>query len=107
MLFPPRWEAETLTPQPLPYGDAIPCRMTGVSLRSHVRYKEIKTPVLLSEDLLAHDVYVCLERPSEALSSLKLSDTTVYEPEIRALLGTAAHFCEVVFKLRTVTQECL
>jgi len=25
-----------------------------------------------------------------------LSDTTIYEPEIRALLGTASHFCEVV-----------
>jgi len=37
------------------------------------------------------------------LSSLELSDTTVYEPYIRALLGTASHFCEVVvLKLRTV-----
>ena len=30
------------------------------------------------------------------LSSLELSDTQVYEPSIRALLGTASHFCEVV-----------
>jgi len=30
------------------------------------------------------------------LSSLELRDTKVYEPEIRARLGTAAHFCEVV-----------
>ena len=30
------------------------------------------------------------------LSSLELSDTQVYEPQLRALLGTAAHFCEVV-----------
>ena len=30
------------------------------------------------------------------LSSLELSDTKVYEPYIRARLGTAAHFCEVV-----------
>ena len=30
------------------------------------------------------------------LSSLELSDTKVYEPYIRALLGTASHFCEVV-----------
>ena len=30
------------------------------------------------------------------LSSLALSDTKGYEPEMRALLGTAAHFCEVV-----------
>ena len=38
-------------------------------------------------------------------SSLELSDThnTVYEPQIRARLGTAAHFCEVVvLKLKTV-----
>ena len=30
------------------------------------------------------------------LSSLELSDRKVYEPYMRALLGTAAHFCEVV-----------
>jgi len=37
------------------------------------------------------------------LSSLELSDTTIYEPQIRALLGTASHFCQVVvLKLRTV-----
>jgi len=36
-------------------------------------------------------------------ASLELSDTNVYEPQIRALLGTASHFCEVVvLKLRTV-----
>ena len=28
--------------------------------------------------------------------SLKLSDTRVYEPQIRARLGTTAHLCEVV-----------
>jgi len=37
------------------------------------------------------------------LSSLELSDAKVYEPQIRARLGTASHFCElVVLKLRTV-----
>ena len=37
------------------------------------------------------------------LSSLKLSDTKVYEPDIRARLGTAAHSCKVVvLKFRTV-----
>jgi len=37
------------------------------------------------------------------LSSLELSDTTIYEPQTRALLGIASHFCEVVvLKLRTV-----
>ena len=35
--------------------------------------------------------------------SLKLSDTRVYEPQIRARLGTTAHFCKVVvLKLRAV-----
>ena len=33
---------------------------------------------------------------SLSLSSLELSYTKVYEPQIRALLGTASHFCEVV-----------
>ena len=33
---------------------------------------------------------------------VELSDTQVYEPETRALLGTDSHFCEVVvLKLRT------
>ena len=37
------------------------------------------------------------------LSSLELSDTNVYEPSIRALLGTATHFCAVVvFESRRV-----
>ena len=36
-------------------------------------------------------------------SSLELSDTTIYEPWIQALVGTAGPFCEaIVFELRTV-----
>jgi len=38
------------------------------------------------------------------LSSLELSDTKVYEPEIRTLLGTAAHFCKVVAMLGLKTR---
>ena len=35
--------------------------------------------------------------------SLKLSDARVYEPKVRARLGTTAHFCkEVVLELRAV-----
>ena len=40
-------------------------------------------------------------QPSSSLllSSLELSvDTKVYEPSVRARLGTAAHFCEVVVR---------
>ena len=41
--------------------------------------------------------------PSLLISSLELSDTKVYQPEIRALLETNSHFCEViVFELRTL-----
>ena len=37
------------------------------------------------------------------LSSLELSDKTIYEPCIRTLLGTAPHFCHAfLLKLRTV-----
>ena len=43
---------------------------------------------------------VCLILISSLLrSSLELSDTKVYEPSIRALPGTAAHFCKVVARV--------
>jgi len=46
---------------------------------------------------------VLLLRSSLSLSSLELSDTQVYEPSKRALLGTSSDFCEVeVLKLRTI-----
>ena len=41
--------------------------------------------------------------------SLKLSDTSVYEPQIRARLGTTAHFCRVVVPIGTdshTTSDC-
>jgi len=70
-------------------GDTTPCRMTGVTLHTGL-YPQMRlllakgapstltplppisphvqwTSVLLSETLLAHDFYVCLERPSGAL----------------------------------------
>ena len=40
-------------------------------------------------------LYLLYLLSSLLLSSLELSDTTIYEPWIRALLGTASHFCEV------------
>ena len=43
--------------------------------------------------------------PGRSLS-LKLSDARVYEPQIRARLGTTAHLCEVVdLKSRAVPRE--
>ena len=42
--------------------------------------------------------------PKSSLS-LKLSDTRVYEPQIRARLGTTAHFCRVVGNESVVVAE--
>ena len=39
--------------------------------------------------------FTLVTSPRRSLS-LKLSDTRVYEPQIRARLGTKTHFCEVV-----------
>jgi len=49
-----------------------------------------------SRQVRAHGEHAGLSSSSLLLSSLELSDTKVYEPSIRALLGTASHFCEVV-----------
>jgi len=37
--------------------------------------------------------------------SLRLSDTRVYEPQIRARLGTTAHFCKVASVLNVLYGE--
>ena len=42
--------------------------------------------------------FTLITGPSRSLS-LKLSDTRVYEPQIRARLGTATHFCPVQFSI--------
>jgi hypothetical protein len=42
---------------------------------------------------------------ASSLSSLELSDTAVYEPSIRARLGTTSHFCKVVLILRKVVLD--
>jgi len=44
------------------------------------------TPVLLSEALLAHDVYVCLELATNQNLGLKL-------PRVKVLPGTIKHYC--------------
>ena len=49
----------------------------------------------LSRDGLA-DLALVVPSSLLLLSSLELSDTTIYEPQIRALLGTASHFCEAI-----------
>ena len=58
-----------------------------------------------SRDLLLF-FFTLVTGPRRSLS-LKLSDTRVYEPQLRARLGTTAHFCRVVVrKLRGVPNWC-
>jgi len=46
------------------------------------------------ENFKLPDLYARNPEPSSLLlSSLELNDTKVYEPSVRALLGTASHFC--------------
>jgi len=60
---------------------ALVLSVMGAAPASDCRGRELSAMRVFSSSLL--------------LSSLQLSDAKVYEPEIRALLGTAAHFCEV------------
>ena len=48
----------------------------------------------------AGGVFVRSSSSTALLSSLELSDTKVYGPELRALLGTAAQSCKVVVRSR-------
>ena len=67
-------ELETFRPTPLP------CHHPASSThRSSPDLGKVSPPSTFSSSLL--------------LSSLELSDTSMYEPGIRALLGTAPHVC--------------
>ena len=78
-------------------------------------YTEVKAMAFRHEPLKRFRLFpICSEADqgssssSLLLSRLELSDTQVYQPQIRARLGTAAHFCEVVgLKLRGVRTEDL
>ena len=68
-------------------------QMSGVGPGTTFDYQ----PARLST--LAETVNFCAPSSSSSLlSSLELSDTQVYEPWIRALLGTASHFCSFVYR---------
>ena len=80
-----------LTEVPLLLGD-VPLS-TFVSVSS-----ALVSSLAVTRVLTAPCRILCSRRTSSSslLSSLELSDTQVYEPYIRARLGTAAHFCEAV-----------
>ena len=62
--------------------DTTPCRMAGVTLQESSPSRCWAPFPFFSSSFL--------------ISSLDLSDTKVHGPWMRALLGTASHFCEVV-----------
>ena len=82
--LPPGGKIPILTPNPNPQ-IPIPTPQTraGYGPADWLPTRGGTTPILLSSSSLL-------------LSSLGLSDAQVDEPYIRALLGTASHFCEVV-----------
>ena len=69
---------------PLYSGGLLPVGVRLVHIWYEVRSGPSTRPIHSSSSLL--------------LSSLELSDTPIFEPSVRALLGTASHFCEVVGK---------
>ena len=63
-----------------------------------------RTPLILrGTPILA----LVLSFSSLLLSSLELSDIQVYEPFIRAFLGTASHFCEVLVLKSALVRQWL
>jgi len=75
--------------------------------RYPMRHPPVPQPALQGQRYRLRLSYVCHNRPAAGvrltffcsallLSSLELSDTNVYEPSIRARLGTAEHLSEVV-----------
>jgi len=59
------------------------------------RVHTVLTSVFSHHDFFFFSSFTLITGPTRSLG-LRLSDTRVYEPQIRARLGTTAHFCEVV-----------
>ena len=68
-------------------------RTSRVSIKNSVSLAGV--PARYPRHLLLLLLFTLVPGPRRSLS-LKLSDTRVYEPQIRAHLGTTTHFCEVV-----------
>ena len=69
------------------------CVVCGQPLASYESCEPLSSSV--SGELLSSSVSGADPSFSLLLSRLESSDTKVYAPKIRALLGTASHFCEV------------
>ena len=82
-------------------GPDLPYSLTPTFLRWHAREKNglrqgqnLALAVLFWPNSLGGSCDECLSFSfSPLVSSLELSNTTIYEPYLRALLGTASHVC--------------
>jgi len=77
-------------------GQDVPTVLLTARPRDYSFPGYLKNPLTLALWLGRLRLYPILFSSSLILSSLELSDTKVYAPYIRARLGTAAHFFEVV-----------
>jgi len=81
------------------------CLTPNVADRQRLSNAKCGRSAKVAADASVHQV--AWSSSSLLLSNLELSDTKVYESEIRALLGTASHFCEVVvLKLWRTVKGC-
>ena len=86
------------------YPNPAPCTLHGSpeSRKPKPESAGLERVLALTPSTLLLFFITLVAGPRRSLS-LTLSDTRVYEPQIRARLGTTAHFCEVVvLKLRAV-----
>ena len=85
-----------------------PCPRTCVCIACRVRGRVYYFHVVSASRCTFHRSFrcrTCSHSPSSLLlSSQQLSDTNVYEPSIRALLGIASRFCEVFSSRRWCTE---
>ena len=84
--------------------EGLPRRRWWRSARGR-RHRQPTPPVIRGRSPSALD-QIALISSFSLLSSLKLSDTQVYEPEIRAFLGIASHFYEVVLLKSRIKTAC-
>ena len=68
------------------------------SLRSSLERLRLELDGMTGEGLVFFFFFTLVTGPRRSLS-LKRSDTNVDEPQIRACLGTTAHFCRVVVRM--------
>jgi len=101
------WEGRFKVPwrkaDAVPHGKVRGFHKGRIPRCSVIKFAPYTVSKLIARGNLTFDERVVLHFFSLLLSILELSGTQVYKPSIRALLGSASHFCEVfVLKLRSL-----